>query len=126
MTRVIGTLKLLWRDNKLLLGAFALALAVTLFFALRSLSFWIYWADPAHRNQAIEPWMTPRYIAHSWHVPPPVVAEAMGLKPGGPRITVADVAEDEDMTVEALVAQIMAAILAHRAERAEAREDRQP
>lgn len=118
------TLKLLWRDNKVLLAGFVLALAVMLFFALRTAMFWIYWADPAHRNQTIEPWMTPRYIAHSWDVPPPVVGDALGLEPGGPRITMADVAAREGIGFETLVARVMAAILAHRAAREPERPER--
>lgn len=111
-------LRVLWRDNKLLVSAFVLAMAVMLFFAVRTAMFWLYWHDPAHRNQAIEPWMTPRYIAHSWDVPPPVVGDAMGLDPGGPRITVTEVAVREGISVEDLVARVMAAIIAHRAARA--------
>lgn len=112
-----GTLRLLWRDNKALLAGFVLALAVMLFFAVRTTMFWIYWADPAHRNQAIEPWMTPRYVAHSWDVPPQVVGEALGLESGGPRITMADLAAREGISLDALVERVMAAILAHRAAR---------
>ncbi|MCJ7873598.1 hypothetical protein [Phaeobacter sp. J2-8] len=110
-------LKQFWRDNRLLVTGFALALAVMLFFALRTVSFWIYWNDPAHRNQDIEGWMTPRYVAHSWAVPPKVVADVMGLEPGGPRVTLHQMAENRGETLDALVARIMAAILAHRAER---------
>lgn len=119
-----GTLRLLWRDNKLLLAGFVLALAVMLFFAVRTTLFWIYWNDPAHRNQAIEPWMTPRYIAHSWDVPPKVVGDALGLEPGGPRITMADLAARDGIGLDEIVAKVMAAILAHRAERELERSER--
>ncbi|WP_323764990.1 hypothetical protein [Marinovum sp.] len=108
-------LTLLWRDNKLLLAGFVLALAVMAFFAIRTVAFWIYWADPTHRNQAIEPWMTPRYVAHSWHVPPEVVAEALDLRPGSGRITLAEIAARDGVSLEEIAARVVAAIEAERA-----------
>ena len=113
----MGTLALLWRDNKLLLSGFVLALVLAGFFAVRAVGFWIYWADPAHRNPAIEPWMTPRYVAHSWHVPPKVVAEALGLTPGGGRITMAEIAAREGVSLPEIAARVIAAIEADRAAR---------
>lgn len=110
-----GALRLLWRDNKLLVGGFVLALAVMVFFVIRSVAFWIYWADPAHRNQEIEPWMTPRYVAHSWHVPPDVVVEALDLAPGGRRITMAEIAEREGVSLDEIAERVVAAIEAERA-----------
>lgn len=112
-----AALGLLWRDHKLLLAGFLLALAVTVFFAVRAVGFWIYWADPAHRNLGIEPWMTPRYVAHSWHVPPRVVDAALGLTPGGGRITLAEIAEREGVGLEVIAARVVAAIEADRAAR---------
>lgn len=61
--------------------AFLLAAAVTLGFAVRFAVFTIYWANPAHHQQPVEGWMTPGYIAHSWHVPPDIVRTALGLPP---------------------------------------------
>lgn len=115
------TLRHLWREQKLLLIGFALACAVALFFAVRMVGFWIYWADPAHRNQAIEGWMTPRYVAHSWHVPPEIVADALGLAPGTGRVTVEELAARRGVPVEQVVQEITEAILAHRAKRADQR-----
>lgn len=112
----------LWRDNKLLLTGFVLALALMAFFAVRSVGFWIYWADPQHRNQAIEPWMTPRYIAHSWDVPPQIVGEAMHLDPGGGRITVAEIAAQQGVASDEIARSVTAAILDHRANRPARRE----
>lgn len=39
----------------------------------------LYWADPAHHRQIPEPWMTPGYIARSWHLPPETVDAAIGV-----------------------------------------------
>ena len=67
----------LWRDHRLLTAAFLLAVALTTFFAVRLVASWIYWNDPAHRDAEIAPWMTPRYVAHSWRLPPEIVAETL-------------------------------------------------
>lgn len=61
----------LWRSRPYLVTAFLLASAVTLFFAVRLLVSAIYWANPAHREQTVEGWMTIRYIARSWDLKGP-------------------------------------------------------
>jgi hypothetical protein len=98
------------------------ALMVSLFFAVRLVAFWIYWADPAHRDQAIEPWMTPGYVAHSWDVPREVAFEALDLPPapGGPR-SLQELAAERGVSVDVLAADLQAAIDAFRAARGDAR-----
>ena len=93
------------------------ALAVSLFFAVRLVAFWIYWADPAHQDQAIEPWMTPGYVAHSWGIPREIAFEALGLPPapGGPR-SLQDLAAERGLSPDALAAELQAAIDAFRAQ----------
>ena len=89
--------------NRIGLIAFFLAAAVSLFFVLRLGIFWVYWSDPAHRDQPIERWMTPGYIAYSHHVPRDLIAEALGLTPGRhPHKTLEDIAEESGRTVEEL------------------------
>lgn len=92
------------------------ALAVSLFFAIRLVAFWIYWADPAHRDQAIEPWMTPGYVAHSWGIQREIAFETLGLtpNPGGPR-TMRELAEAQGISVAQLAQDLQAAIDAFRA-----------
>ncbi len=53
---MIARLASLWQYNRGLLIAFVLALAVTLFFAVRLALFTLYWQDPAHRNEPIAGW----------------------------------------------------------------------
>ena len=60
------------RSHPVMSLAFALALALVLFFATgfgppRHST----WSDPAHQAQPLEGWMTPRYIANSWNVDGP-------------------------------------------------------
>ncbi|WP_420397652.1 hypothetical protein [Nioella sp.] len=93
------------------------ALVVSLFFAVRLVAFWIYWADPAHRDQAIEPWMTPGYVAHSWDVPREVAFEALNLPPApGRPLSLQELAEERGVSVDVLAAQVQTAINAFRAE----------
>jgi hypothetical protein len=54
-----------------------------LFFAVRLTVFTIYWSDPAHRDQAVEGWMTPGYVARSWDVDPEVIRAALPPPPDG-------------------------------------------
>lgn len=100
--------------------AFVGAAAVTVFFAVRLVAFSIFWADPAHRDQTVEGWMTPGYVAHSWHVPHEVMVDALAIAPSpdGPpskRKTIEDLAKQRGIPVAQLIAQIDAAIAMHRA-----------
>lgn len=91
--------------------AFVLAAAVSLFFILRLGMFWIYWSDPAHRDQPIEGWMTPGYVAYSHHIPKDVIDDTLGLTPGRhPRKTLDDIAEESGRTVEELTILLNAVI----------------
>jgi len=111
----------LWADHKLLFLSFVLALAVTLFFAIRSVTFLIYWSDPSHRNQSLEAWMTPRYIAHSHDVPLDMVSETLGLA-GLPaarptqKPTLHWIARHKNVPLEALISELDQAIAAHKAD----------
>ncbi len=78
---MIRTFRKLWATNRLLLMGFTAAFAITLFFGIRVISSAIYWNDPAHRNQTIEGWMTIRYVANSWQVPPKVIVDALASPP---------------------------------------------
>lgn len=106
----------LWKDHKRLLAGFTLAVTVMLFFAIRSIMFWVYWADPAHREEPIAGWMTPRYVAHSWEVPPTVIRDALAIPPDARRMTVDDLADMRGLSSEEVIRQIEAAIAAWRAD----------
>jgi hypothetical protein len=107
----MSRLSRLWRDHRLLLAGFALALAVTLFFAVRTVAFWLYWADPAHHDLAIEGWMTPGYVARSYRVERAVVGDALGLKLSGEgRATLAELAVERGVPLDQLQALMLAAI----------------
>ncbi|WP_300513492.1 hypothetical protein [Aliiroseovarius sp.] len=110
-------LKRMWAAAPVATVVLGLALVVSLLFVLRMTAFGIYWNDPARRDQAIQPWMTPRYVAHSWQVPPDVLMEALELEgpPGMGPTSLRDVAERLGMPVEALILRLEQAITDHRA-----------
>ncbi len=62
----------------------------------------IYFADPAHQRQDLEPWMSPRYVGKSWDLPPEVIIAIMELEPDQGRQTIADVAAGLGITIEEL------------------------
>ncbi len=105
----------IWRAAPLASAILGLALIAAAWFAVRGIAFWIYWNDPAHQFQEVRGWMTPGYIAQSWDVPIPVVRDAIGLENGDHRIGAIDrYAVREGLSTDALIAEIEAAIAAHR------------
>jgi hypothetical protein len=102
----------------MLLTGFVLATGLTIFFAIRMVLFTLHWSDPARQDQTIEAWMPLRYVARSWDVPVEVLSEAVGGDPetGVRRVTVADLAALSGRDVDAVAADLRAAIEAHRTE----------
>lgn len=104
----------LLRRHPVLGTAFLVALLATIFFAVRTTVFAIYWADSANRDIEIQGWMTPGHIAHSWHVPREVMRHAIGPLPDKRRPTLGEIAAEQDIDLETLVERIEAAIATHR------------
>jgi hypothetical protein len=104
----------LWSGHRWLLAGFLVAATLALLFAVRvalSVQDW-----PEERDADIEGWMTPRYVALSWDVPPELVAAALALPRDGTgrRITLDELARQRAVPVETLVAELEAAIAAFR------------
>ncbi len=114
-------LTLLWHRHRLLLSAFVLTTLIALFFATRFLISVLYWSDPAHRNQPLEGWMTIGYVAHSYDVPRDRLTEILQLAPPDDkdrkaRPSLERIARDRGQTLDALKAEIHAAILTLRSQ----------
>lgn len=109
----------LWRSHRGPLLAFAAAAAVTLFFAVRLILFAVYWSNPAHRDQHPAGWMTPGYVARSWHVPREELVGALGLtlEPGRPR-TLAEIAATRGEPLDDLLGTVEKTVAALRDEQA--------
>ncbi len=98
-------LRYLWTHHRLVFIGFCLASLVTLVFLVRLAIFTVYWSDPAHRNLAPEPWMTPGYIAHSWSIPPEDLARALSIQPGT-RPTLKEIARERGVDVSVVINEI--------------------
>jgi len=95
------------------------SLVVIAFFSVRIATNWVYWNDPAHRDQVIAGWMTPRYVAHSWQIPPEQIGAVLGVTRGdGKPQSLELIARARGVPTETLIAELHAAIQAHRAESA--------
>lgn len=107
---MLSAVRNLWWKHRFLTIAFIAALAVTAFFALRLAAFSLYWADPAHQDPPLEGWMTPRYVALSYDLPPEVVRDALRIEAvEGERRTLKAIAEGSELTIEAIQRRINAA-----------------
>lgn len=92
-----------------------MACGAVLFFGLRLVVFGMHWSDPANRNQPIAGWMSPGYVAMSWHVPKPVVMEALGLEEKSrDRKSLDDLARERGLPVDVLIRELEDAIALHR------------
>ncbi len=92
-----------WRSHPILTIGFIFAVLFTVMFAVRSVVFTIYWANPMHHDRSVEGWMTPRYIARSWSLPDKVVIDALNLPAlTDRRQTLADIAARQNVPVQAL------------------------
>jgi hypothetical protein len=109
------------RRRPLLSAAFVVALLLTLFFAVRLVVFSVIWSDPVRRNQPLAGWMTPGYVAHSWRVPPDVIATTLAPLTGDDfkGRSLSEIARQTDTPLPTLLAELEAAIAAHRVQPAE-------
>jgi hypothetical protein len=98
------------RNRRLvLIIALVLASAGTFSFAIRA----VQYARHLHArtDEPIQPWMNVPYIAHAYHVRPEVIHQALGLPQGQrDRRPIRRIAETQGRSVDALIADLMAAI----------------
>ena len=105
-----------FKAHPVLTPAFLLAAALTVLFTIRTIAFTIYWANPAHSDQALEAWMTPRYLAYSWDLPPEEIAAVLGVELGSSRReSLGDIAARNGMSLAEIEARIRAAATTWRA-----------
>ena len=87
-------LRYFWKEQPIALSIFAVAVVLLVFFGIRFVDRFLYFHDPAHRNQALEPWMTPRYVGMSYKLPRDVIFDVMDLEnTEGRRVKVGEVAD---------------------------------
>ncbi|MBV8859331.1 MAG: hypothetical protein JOZ02_20535 [Acidobacteria bacterium] len=97
-----------WR-RWLILIAFLLAASVAGLFVVRTVRRAVYWSR--HRDEAIRPWMSVAYVAHSYRVPPHVLYRAVNLTPvPHDRRPLREVAREQNRPLEELTADLEKAI----------------
>ncbi|MBC7284472.1 hypothetical protein [Hoeflea sp.] len=112
----LATLKRLWRTNRWLTVSFLLTLTLALVFTIRAGVFFVYWQH--HEDEPVEGWMTIRYVAKSYRVSPKLLHDALGLPQTGPdHRPLIKIARERNQPLDALTAQIIAAIESERAGR---------
>lgn len=110
----------LWDSHRFAVLGFVVALCALGYFGARTITSTFYWMDPAHQEQDIAGWMTPRYIGQSYNLPREVVMEALMMDPNAPprRISIREIAETNAISMDDLQARVDAAAAAFAAERA--------
>ena len=78
MHKLVERLRNLSWQQWLVIVAFLLVLGFTGLHAFRAVRSAAYWSH--HRDEPIRAWMNVGYVAHSYHVPPPVLYEALGMQ----------------------------------------------
>lgn len=105
-----------WRNRRLLLGfAFVFVSLLTINFAIRGVQHGRRLR--AGPDEPIKGWMNIGYIAHSYHVPPDVIHQALGLPPERDRRPLVRIAVDSGRTTDVVIADVMTAIQQFRAAR---------
>lgn len=83
-------------------GILIFLLAFTGYFGWRTIERARYWRE--HKDEPIRGWMTLGYISRSYHVPPPVLKEALDLPPDTPdRRPLSKIARSQDRSVDELI-----------------------
>lgn len=100
----------LWHEQRLVVIAFALAVALTAFFGGRMVMRAVYWSVPEHHRQMPEPWMTPGYLARSWHLPNGALDPVLGVTPHGSRRSLEEIARDRGIPVTRLLDDVAAVL----------------
>ena len=104
-----GLLSHLWQTQRIaviLLLISALALGV---FAVRFVRVTVYFNDPRHIQEPLEPWMTPRYVGRSYDLPPEAARKLFRLDTGAEgRPTMGRIARDMGLTLQELQALVRA------------------
>lgn len=114
---MLNRIKMLWTHHRAALVAFLSLLCVAGYFAFNAIAAAIYWNDPRHQDQAIAAWMTPRYVAQSYKVPPDVIGPALYFDLSAPprRRRLEDIASENGVTLETLQQRVTEAVAVFRA-----------
>ena len=102
-------LRFLFKRHPVPTTLLAVALAGLVWFATSFVREALYFSDPAHQQQDLALWMSPRYVGKSWDLPPEVIIQTMELKADNAQPTLREVTADLGISLEALQLRIEAA-----------------
>lgn len=116
---MLSRIKTLWTHHRIPFVGFVTLLCFACYFAINAIAAAIYWNDPRHQDQPLAAWMTPRYVAQSYDIPPDVLGPALFLDPTEPprRLRLEDIAAANGVTLDTLQQRITDATAAFRATR---------
>lgn len=116
---MLNRIKTLWTHHRTTFVAFLTLLCVACYFAFNSIAAAIYWNDPRHQDQPLADWMTPRYVAQSYNIPPEVIGDALFFDPteAPRRLRLDDIAAANGVTLDALQQRVTQATATFRASR---------
>ena len=90
--------------------AFLLVVTGTVYFAVRTIRPAIYWHY--HQDEPINGWMNVEYVAHSYHVPPHILYEALGMPHRPPdKRPLRDIATEQNRSMDEVRAILLDAIV---------------
>ncbi len=109
----------LWTHHRVAFTAFLTLLCVAGYFAFSVIAAAVYWNDPRHQDQPLADWMTPRYVAQSYDIPPEVIGYALFFDPkeAPRRRRLDDIAADNEVTLDTLQQRVTEATATFRANR---------
>ena len=88
-------------------AAFAIALIVGLYLAVRIVMDLIYFNDPRHQDQTLRGWMTPQYVMKSYDLPRTIVEDIFEIDPDVPqRRKMRYIAERMDLSLDELTVKL--------------------
>jgi hypothetical protein len=101
------------RAARWLLG---LCVVVAVFYGVRIALDMVYWNDPRHHEQQLEPWMTIGYVARSWKLDPSVLRDSLALAPGRTKAaSLGNLARKKGMDFEVFAEDVMDVIAVEKA-----------
>lgn len=123
--RALNAARRLWKAAPIASGILVIALVASLFFGARAFLHWYDRPPLLDRQQPVAAWMTPRYVARAWGIPPEIIRDAIGRPDKGQKgmESLTRIAKERGVPVENLLADLQTAIITFRetrdAERAE-------
>lgn len=110
MQKLVERLKGFSWQQWVVIAAFLLVLGFTGLHAFRAVRDAVYWSY--HRDEPIRAWMNVGYVAHSYHVPPHILYEALGV-PHVPhdKRPIREIAREQHRSVNEVIAVLQEAIV---------------